>query len=268
MAFPYNVLLNGCSATSFCPYKPYESATLAPARRRRLCLPWFTHIGLATHGGVVAPTTHPRCTKERLVDSRLLHFLFSPPLHKQLQVTCLGQFDAWRLHISTIYLAQSPTMSGSHLCCTHPQQRIDSPEPPARPLASFDGIFAAAALPEDHPHALKFPDRKPELDQSIVKSPTITSKLKQQFRRKSMRSLKKDKEYDEDANRMSSREVLHSVEESPVKIPLDKDAVPGQRFGSVPDLGRAESLDADTAILDARVAKLRSCEYLKPLLQK
>ena len=159
-------------------------------------------------------------------------------------------------------------MSASNFCCTHPQQRVDSPEPPARHLASLDGIFAAAALPEDHPHALKFADKKPELDPSIVRSPNFTSKIKLQFRRKSMKSLGKEKDYDEDAHRITSREVLEDVEKVPSEDGDGRDAVNGRRFGSTDDLNIDVPGTGDTATPQFRTSLLRSLEYLKPLLQK
>ena len=114
--------------------------------------------------------------------------------------------------------------SSNNLCCMHPMTRTDSPEPPPRPLASLDGIFAAAALPEDHPHALRF-DKKAELDASIVRSPNIAEKIRAKLRRKSMGGLSEEGEkgegdkddkvgslgretvYDGDARRITSGEV-------------------------------------------------------------
>ncbi|KAK0783882.1 hypothetical protein LTR75_014010 [Friedmanniomyces endolithicus] len=64
------------------------------------------------------------------------------------------------------------TAMAHNFCCAHPQQRIDTPEPPSRPPLKIDGLLAAAALPEGHPHALKFPDKKPGLDSSISGAPT------------------------------------------------------------------------------------------------
>lgn len=104
-------------------------------------------------------------------------------------------------------------MSGPNLCCTLPQQRIDSPEPPARPLGPIDAIFAAAALPEDHPHAFKVPERKVDVDGGIVQSPNITSKIKMQFHRTSSKNLKEDREYDHDARQMTLQEVLKAADD-------------------------------------------------------
>ena len=158
-------------------------------------------------------------------------------------------------------------MAAANFCCTHPQQRTDSPEPPARPLASIDGIFAAAALPEDHPDALNLPHRKPETDSSIVRSPGIASKIKMQFRRKSMKSLSKEKEYDEDAHRITSQEVLHEVSAD------DEGALPIEdtqqhRFGSVMDLTPNISPTSDAVTPQIRTSILGSLEYLRPLIQR
>ena len=156
-------------------------------------------------------------------------------------------------------------MSASNFCCTHPQQRTDSPEPPPRPLASIDGIFAAAALPEDHPHAMKFLERsKPELDPSIVRSPNIASKIKLQFGRKSMKNLSKEKEYDEDAHRLTSQAVLCDVEETAERTTEEEDVAKHARFGSVLDLGKIKP----PVGTEVRPSVFRSLEYLKPLLHQ
>src|ERR1700712_4882169 len=124
-------------------------------------------------------------------------------------------------------------MSHHNFCCAHPQQRIDSPEPPARPPITIDGIFAAAALPEDHPHALRFAEGlKPDLPStSILRSPNIANKIKSQFRRKSLKALRSDEQYDNDARLMTSTEAVRDIghaieEESEFDVPL-------RRFGSV-----------------------------------
>ena len=166
------------------------------------------------------------------------------------------------------YNSHVDAMSATNFCCTHPQQRIDTPEPPSRPLASIDGIFAAAALPEDHPHALKFPDRKPELDASIVRSPNLASKIKLQFRRKSMRNLSKEKDYDDDAHQMTSQEVLHDIEEDTARVNALEDTIQYYRFGSVLDVKDHHPLDADAAKPEARSSKLRSDENPEELVQK
>lgn len=105
-------------------------------------------------------------------------------------------------------------MAGTNFCCAQPQDRIDSPEPPARPLGTIDSIFAATALPEDHPHALKLPERKVATNNDIVQSPSITNKIKLQFRRTSLRSLLKDEEYEDDAAQMTLQEVVKDLKNS------------------------------------------------------
>lgn len=104
--------------------------------------------------------------------------------------------------------------SNLHLCCPHPSRSL-SPTEPARPaIISLDGIFAVAALPEDHPHALKIPERRPgsKLAKTIIKSPSVVGKLKGQLKRKwTVRSLRAEV-YDGDARRVGSEEVLERVE--------------------------------------------------------
>jgi hypothetical protein len=159
-------------------------------------------------------------------------------------------------------------MSASTFCCTHPQQRTDSPEPPARPLASIDGLFAATLLPEDHPHALKMLDRKPETDPRTVKSPGIASKIKMQFRRRSMKSLGKEKEYDQDAQQITSQEVLHEISESHPSSEQHDEPVQQPRFGSVLDLGSSRSPTSDGGTPQVRTSVLSSLGYLRPLIEK
>ena len=163
-------------------------------------------------------------------------------------------------------------MSASNFCCTHLQQRIDSPEPAPRPLASIDGIFAAAALPEDHPHAPKFPERKPELDTSILRSPNIACKIKLQFRRRSVKNLKKERDYDDEAHEMTSQEILHIVEETPEQTEDANDGTDHHRFGSVlaskEDGPAKATLNQATSQSEVRASVLRSLGYLKPLLEK
>jgi hypothetical protein len=60
-----------------------------------------------------------------------------------------------------------------------------------RPLYPADDlelrrIFVAASLPEDHPHALRIGHRKPQVDESIIHSPSFTNKLRRQLSRKSL----------------------------------------------------------------------------------
>jgi len=104
--------------------------------------------------------------------------------------------------------------SASDFCCPHPSRAL-SPTEPARPaIISLDGIFAVAALPEDHPHALKIPERRPgsKLAKTLIKSPSVVGKLKGQLRRRrTIKSLRAEV-YDEDARRIGSEEVLEAVE--------------------------------------------------------
>lgn len=159
-------------------------------------------------------------------------------------------------------------MAAANLCCTHVQQRTDSPEPPPRPLASIDSIFAAAALPEDHPHAPKLLDRKPEFDASIMKSPNFTNKIKQQFRRKSMNRLGKEKDYDDDAHRLSSGEVLQDIEEASTTHDLAERPTEHQRLGSITVSEGLRAPTSGAASPEIRASILRSLEYLMPLIQK
>lgn len=94
----------------------------------------------------------------------------------------------------------------------HPS-RSPSPTEPSRPsILPLDGIFAVAALPEDHPHALKISERRaPKLTKNLLRSPSFANKLKGQLRRRAtIRSLKAEV-YDEDARQMTSEEVLVRV---------------------------------------------------------
>jgi hypothetical protein len=159
-------------------------------------------------------------------------------------------------------------MSASNFCCTHPQQRIDTPEPPARPLANIDGIFAAATLPEDHPHALKLPDRKPGMDPDIVKSPGIANKIKMQFRRRSVKSLSKEREYDVDATRIASEDVVQGVPDARSDDPVRKEVILEPRFGSVNDVRPAKSPTSETGTPNVRTSVLDALGYLKPLIKK
>ena len=154
------------------------------------------------------------------------------------------------------------TMSATaaNLCCNHPRQQVDSPNPPPRPIAAIDGIFAAAALPEDHPHALRFPDRKPELNASILRSPGFASKIKFQFQRtKSKMSLGREKTYDRDAHEMTMQEALEDTEDlRSDKLEVDV-GVGHPRFGSVTPGGDDE---------DVCRSVMKSIGYLESLIQQ
>ena len=86
------------------------------------------------------------------------------------------------------------------------------------------------------------PDKKPETDPDIVKIPGIAIKIKMQFRRRSRQGLAKEKEYDQDAQRVTSNEVLHEISETGE---MHHDAVEQHRFGSVLDLRPSQSPTSD-----------------------
>ncbi|KAK4549746.1 hypothetical protein LTR36_005047 [Oleoguttula mirabilis] len=158
-------------------------------------------------------------------------------------------------------------MSHHNFCCAHPQQRIDSPEPPPRPPITIDGIFAAAALPEDHPHALNFPERmKPELDTRIIRSPNIANKIKLQFRRKSLKALRSDEQYDVDAQLMTSTEAVHNDSHTLGETIGDTDlGIPLQRFGSVRALETPLGRNFEE---DVRSSIFKGLDWLRPLLSR
>ena len=157
-----------------------------------------------------------------------------------------------------------------NFCCAYPQQRIDSPEPPSRPPLKIDGLLAAAALPEGHPHALRFPDKKPELDNSIIRSPNIADKIKWQFRRKSTKALRNDGEYDLDARPMTSTEVVNSVGDVPVEEEsLETDQLlPLPEPQSVRTSSRPASLEDGQPHNEVRDSVLKSLGWLRPMLER
>ena len=160
-----------------------------------------------------------------------------------------------------------------HLCCTHPQIRIDSREPPPRHLASIDGIFAAAALPEDHPHALQFKDlkeKKPELDPTIIRSPGFTDKLRMQWRKKSVKSLSKEKEFDDDAKVITSQEVLvelHAMSNSQRSCSSDSSTHP-QMDAALMGIDQSRCTSGSESKAEIRSSVLGSAEYLRPLIEQ
>ncbi|KAK4901596.1 hypothetical protein LTR27_001368 [Elasticomyces elasticus] len=157
-----------------------------------------------------------------------------------------------------------------NFCCAHPQQRIDSPEPPSRPPLKIDGLLAAAVLPEGHPHALSIPDKKPELDSSIIRSPHITDKLKWQFRRKSTKLLRSDDQYDSDAQPMGSMEVVNHMEEGVAEEPTPETTLlhHQQKSLSVRALSSPASLDSYEPRNKVRDSVLQSLGWLRPLLER
>ncbi|KAI5248548.1 hypothetical protein E4T43_01311 [Aureobasidium subglaciale] len=115
-------------------------------------------------------------------------------------------------------------MAAAKLCCTAPS-RPESPDSmPSRPVRQFKSlanikihfahnkhtpvvaddhskrsptrypaddlelrrIFVTASLPEDHPHALRLQHRKPGVDETIIRSPSFTNKLRRQLSRRSI----------------------------------------------------------------------------------
>jgi hypothetical protein len=114
----------------------------------------------------------------------------------------------------------------AHLCCIHPPRAL-SPTEPARPaVISLDGIFAVAALPEDHPHALHLRDADRKVSSSLtkrlVRSPSIAAKLKGQLRRRrTLRELAGRAEvaslraevHDDDARTLESEELRQRFDE-------------------------------------------------------
>ncbi|KAK6007961.1 hypothetical protein QM012_004775 [Aureobasidium pullulans] len=119
-------------------------------------------------------------------------------------------------------------MAAAKLCCTAPlrsQSPDNTPPRPVRPFKSLANIkthfahnkhtpdttvdhaqrshrlypaddlelrriFVTASLPEDHPHTLRIRHRKPEVDESIIHSPSFTNKLRRQLSRKSLATNK------------------------------------------------------------------------------
>ena len=173
-------------------------------------------------------------------------------------------------------------MSATTLCCTQ-LPRIDSPEPPARPIAAIDEIFAAAALPEDHPHAFRFPDRKAAaVDANIIRSPKITDKLRMKLNRKSIKSLHKaltQVDYDDDAQAMTSTEVFHHLGarcETAPTLPVpsactQKLATKSRRFDSASGSASGDAVclqNISTHELAVRSPATRSFEWLGAMLQR
>lgn len=123
-------------------------------------------------------------------------------------------------------------MAAAKLCCTAPVRSHSPDATPSRPVRHFKSlanikihfannkhattatngltdrsqprypaddlelrhIFVAASLPEDHPHALSIGHRKPEVDETIIHSPSFTNKLRRQLSRKSLATNKTHKD--------------------------------------------------------------------------
>ena len=160
--------------------------------------------------------------------------------------------------------------------------RTDSPEPPPRPLASLDGIFAAAALPEDHPHALRF-DKKAELDASIIRSPNIAEKIRANLRRKSVGGLSEEGEdglkvgreeeekvgslgsetvYDGDARRITSGEVAG------INAEQEEQGGKTEEVSAGAEKAEARYASSSASKAEVRSSVLGSAEYLRPLFEK
>ena len=102
------------------------------------------------------------------------------------------------------------TMPTADLCCINPPHRSLSPTGPARPSApiiNLDGIFAVAALPNDHPHSLKLPvqDRRPP--KHLIRSPSFANRLKGQLRRRATVKSLKAEVWDGDARVLTGEDV-------------------------------------------------------------
>lgn len=71
---------------------------------------------------------------------------------------------------------------------THKDQGFRPPISASLDDLELQRIFVSASLPEDHPDALRIPGRKPSLDESIIRSPRLSKKLRRQLSRKSFAS--------------------------------------------------------------------------------
>ena len=169
-------------------------------------------------------------------------------------------------------------MSATALCCKHPS-RFDSPVPPARPHNTIDGIFAVAALAEDHPHAFRFLHRKASpIDASILCSPKLADKIKLKLTRKSTKSLRQalmQVVYDDDAQAMTSTEVVQYLRENSVTAPASPscNAVNGHfgRSGSVSHDAHDVAFQVQDGLTEEMVLRspaLRSFEWLGEILQR
>jgi hypothetical protein len=126
------------------------------------------------------------------------------------------------------------TMPTPDICCINPHRSL-SPTEPARPTPlALDGIFAVAALPEDHPHSLnlnaRFAERFRGSPKSLIRSPSFANKLKGQLRRRATVKSLKAEVYDEDARQMTSEEVVARVGAATLRVRLGADEVPMLRL--------------------------------------
>lgn len=186
-------------------------AMLWPTRCRSVNTSTIHHLTTSPHP-IGKPISAWRQATQILDHSRhytstLLHHHFHhPSIHQSNQSN--------RPPLSLSPFTHPPAMP-TDICCLHPPHRSLSPNlEPARPshtpLLSLDGIFAVAALPNDHPHSLKLPvqDRRPPKD--LIRSPSLLGKLRGQFvlrRRGSVRSLRAEV-WDGDARVLTGEGVV------------------------------------------------------------
>lgn len=97
----------------------------------------------------------------------------------------------------------NPDTTDDHIQRNHPLYPADDLE--------LRRIFVAASLPEGHPHALRIRHRKPEVDESIIHSPSFTNKLRRQLSRK---SLVTDKSRKDTASKLNLRPLVLSRKRS------------------------------------------------------
>jgi hypothetical protein len=166
-------------------------------------------------------------------------------------------------------------MAAAKLCCTAPSRSPSPDAAPSRPVRHFKSlanikthfandkhatttndrsqplypaddmelqrIFVAASLPEDHPHALRVGHRKPQVDESIIHSPTFANKLRTQLSRK---SLLTDKPLGKTSSKTTIRPFAYSR----------KRQTPG-----LPDLADVYDDDGQSLFLtESRLASLRN----------
>lgn len=111
-------------------------------------------------------------------------------------------------------------------------------------------IFAVASLPDNHPDALKFPGRKPGVDETIVCSPSFTNKLRRQLSRKSLGSRRYGSRYSKSGKRSTYTNGWHS---STLEAQAENSPDPLS-----PDGGDLCGYDADALCLDINESRLGS----------
>lgn len=177
-------------------------------------------------------STSPCCNPTTDLTATCIHHITTSRWkpHQPLDQTHLGSLTTIPSHCYNItfpliirianhlFSHRRPSKMPPEICCITPSTRSLSPTPtePARPaLTTLDGIFALAALPEDHPHTLKFPDRRPpKANKSLIRSPSFANKfnLKGQLRRRATVKSLKAEVYDGDARLVTSEEVVARLE--------------------------------------------------------